>query len=97
MLDDAHFAAIADAAPFPMWRADCTGRCTLLNRAWVDLTGQPASEGQGDGGLANRPTTCPLLTIGAIHDRCDYLYQVLKPYLILPKVKGISCAQDPPS
>lgn len=49
MLDDAHFAAIADAAPFPMWRADCSGRCTLLNRAWVELTGQTAFEGQGDG------------------------------------------------
>ena len=49
MLDDAHFAAIADAAPFPMWRADCSGRCTLLNRAWVELTGQTALEGQGDG------------------------------------------------
>lgn len=35
MLDDAHFAAIGDAAPFPMWRADCSGRCTLLDRAWV--------------------------------------------------------------
>ncbi|SDH21823.1 PAS domain S-box protein [Pelagibacterium luteolum] len=45
MTDDDRFAEIANAAPFPMWRSDEQGNCTVLNRAWSIVTGQTLQAG----------------------------------------------------
>lgn len=38
-----------DGLPSPMFRADGTGRCTWVNRAWLQATGMTWAEAIGDG------------------------------------------------
>jgi PAS domain S-box-containing protein len=42
---------MADAAPVMLWVTEADGRCTFLNRAWLDFTGQTLEEGLGLGWL----------------------------------------------
>ncbi|GGE97139.1 PAS domain-containing sensor histidine kinase [Sphingomonas prati] len=48
---EARFRNMADHAPTMMWVTDAEGRCTYLNRAWYDFTGQSEAEGEGFGWL----------------------------------------------
>jgi PAS domain S-box-containing protein len=43
------FRAIADAAPAMLRVADTEGRCTYLNRGWLDFTGRRPEEESGNG------------------------------------------------
>ncbi len=42
---EARFRNMADHAPVMMWVTDADGRCTYLNRAWYDFTGQSETGG----------------------------------------------------
>ncbi|WP_230770332.1 PAS domain S-box protein [Sphingomonas sp. Leaf4] len=46
---EARFRNMADHAPMMMWVTDVDGRCTYLNRAWYDFTGQNERETVADG------------------------------------------------
>jgi PAS domain S-box-containing protein len=48
---EARFRHMADAAPVMLWVTEADGRCTFLNRAWLDFTGQTLEEGLGLGWL----------------------------------------------
>ncbi len=45
------FRNMADHAPVMMWVTDPDGRCTYLNSAWYDATGQSREEAEGFGWL----------------------------------------------
>jgi PAS domain-containing protein len=48
---EARFRNMADQAPVMMWVTDADARCTYLNRAWYEFTGQSEEEGEGFGWL----------------------------------------------
>jgi PAS domain S-box-containing protein len=48
---EARFRNMADAAPVMLWVTEPDGRCTFLNRAWLEFTGQTLEEGLGLGWL----------------------------------------------
>ncbi len=48
---EARFRNMADHAPVMMWVTDPEARCTYLNRAWYDFTGQTEEMGLGMGWL----------------------------------------------
>lgn len=43
------FARVADDAPVAMWLSDAHGAMAYVTRAWVEITGQDAATGLGDG------------------------------------------------
>jgi PAS domain S-box-containing protein len=43
------FRLLADTAPVLIWMADLEGRCTFLNRPWIDFTGRELPEPLGEG------------------------------------------------
>ena len=43
------FRLLADTAPVLIWMSDAEGRCTLLNRPYLDFTGRALEDGLGDG------------------------------------------------
>ncbi|HSD45982.1 MAG TPA: sigma 54-interacting transcriptional regulator [Pyrinomonadaceae bacterium] len=43
------FRDIADIAPVMIWIVDSEGRCTYLNKRWLDFTGRTVEEESGDG------------------------------------------------
>ncbi|UFN47327.1 PAS domain S-box protein [Roseomonas sp. OT10] len=45
------FRTIADQAPLMLWVTNAEGRCTFLNRAWYEFTGQREEEALGFGWL----------------------------------------------
>ena len=45
------FRLLADTAPVLIWMSDPGGRCTFLNRAWLDFTGHTLEEALGEGWL----------------------------------------------
>jgi PAS domain S-box-containing protein len=48
---EARFRHMADAAPVMLWVTEADGRCTFLNRAWLEFTGQTLEQGLGLGWL----------------------------------------------
>jgi PAS domain S-box-containing protein len=46
---DPRFKKIADAAPVMFWTADANGRCTFVNRAWLEFTGRTLNDDLMDG------------------------------------------------
>ena len=57
---EARFRTMADAAPVMLWVTEPDGRCTFLNRQWLDFTGQTLHEGLGFGWLeAVHPDDAP--------------------------------------
>ncbi len=55
------FRNMADHAPVMMWVTDASGRCTYLNKAWYDFTGQTEEEALGFGWLdATHPEDRPI-------------------------------------
>ncbi|WP_342658595.1 PAS domain S-box protein [Sphingomonas sp. NY01] len=48
---EARFRNMADHAPVMMWVTDPDGRCTYLNKAWYEFTGQTAETAEGLGWL----------------------------------------------
>ncbi|GLC26982.1 PAS domain S-box protein [Roseisolibacter agri] len=48
---EARFRNVADAAPVMLWVTAPDGRCTFLNRQWLEFTGQTLAEGRGYGWL----------------------------------------------
>ncbi|PTQ11593.1 hybrid sensor histidine kinase/response regulator [Sphingomonas oleivorans] len=58
---EARFRNMADHAPVMMWLTDANGRCTYLNRAWYEFTGQKEAEAEGLGWLdATHPEDEPM-------------------------------------
>ena len=43
------FRQLADSAPFLIWMTGADGRCSWLNRPWIEFTGQPLEKQLGDG------------------------------------------------
>ncbi|MCB9567784.1 MAG: PAS domain S-box protein [Myxococcales bacterium] len=47
--DDEELRLIVDSTPAALWRTGVDGRCELVNRAWLDLTGTTLEENLGEG------------------------------------------------
>ncbi len=48
---EARFRNVADNSPMMMWVTDADARCTYLNRAWYEFTGQTREQAEGFGWL----------------------------------------------
>ena len=48
---EVRFRNMADQAPVMMWVTEADGRCTYLNRAWYEFTGQTRQDAEGFGWL----------------------------------------------
>ena len=47
------FRAMADSVPVLIWTTGLDGRCTFVNRRWLDFTGRTVQEELGDGWADN--------------------------------------------
>jgi PAS domain S-box-containing protein len=46
---EARFRQLADSAPILIWMSDMEGKCSWLNRPWLEFTGEPLEKHTGDG------------------------------------------------
>ncbi len=46
---ETRFRQLADSAPVLIWMNDASGRCSWLNRPWLEFTGQPLEKQTGEG------------------------------------------------